>query len=311
MIVIDTLAPILILIGLGAVLAKVRILGREFMADLNKLVFWVALPVLIFRSVADAGRPAGTTLVLIGVLFATTGVMVLAGYATGAILRAPGESVGTLVQSGFRGNLAYIGLPVLAYSFEALPDAQRSEVMATALLVMAPATALYNVLAIFVLQQPGTTGESRFRLVARLLGTNPLILACLAGIAFSILPIRLPGVLDKTLEALGAVAVPVALLCIGGSLASVGFVGRRRMVIGAVALKVLLSPIVAGLLGLWAGLHGADLRIAVVLAACPTATAAYIMARQFGGDEALASGSIAASTATSAISLAAVLLLVR
>ena len=139
--------------------------------------------------------------------------------------------------------------------------------------------------------------------------TNPLLLSGLSGLLVAQLGWTLPGVLDRTLELLGGAAVPIALLCIGGSLTTARLVGRRSWIVSAAAFKVVVAPLLVWGLVRSAGLGAIELRIAVVFASTSTAAAAYVMARQMDGDEALASGSIALSTVLSAISLAVALLL--
>lgn len=306
----EILAPILLLIALGAALAHLRFLGREFMDDLNKLVFWIALPALIFVSVAGIDRPAPRVGTLIGVLVAATLLVAAFGWVAGRMLRLPPPSTGSLIQAAFRGNLAYIGVPVLTYAFAALPAGQREEELAIALLAMTPLMALYNVLAVVVLE--GSQRHLSWRVapaVARGIVTNPLILASLGGMLFPLFGWRLPLVATRTLETLGAAAVPVALLCIGGSLATITLRGRRTAIVTAAALKVFAKPAITYALCLGASITGPDLRVALVLAACPTAVASFIMAAKLQADESLASGAIALSTILSAASLALALAL--
>ena len=115
------------------------------------------------------------------------------------------------------------------------------------------------------------------------------------------LGLALPSFVHRALESLGAAAVPIALMCIGGSLATTPLRGRRLWIVTAALLKVVVLPVLVFFL---ARLGPAELRIALVLSSCPTAAAAFVMARQMGGDESLASGSIALSTLLSSISLA-------
>jgi len=305
MLIFQTLAPILLLIALGSVLAHLRFLGRDFISDLNKLVFWVALPALIFVGVAEIGHAGGQTLKLIGVMATSTILVLILGWLTGKILKLSPTGVGTLAQAAFRGNLAYIGIPVLAYAFTPLPAVQKSEEMATALLVMTTMTALFNVLAVIALQgAQEKLNAGSAKMIARSLLTNPLIIACVGGLAFTFSGLKLPVFLARTLESLGASAVPIALLCIGGSLATISLKGRRTAIVAAAMLKVFAAPILAWALCQAVGISGPDLRIALVLSACPTAVASFVMAGKLSGDEALASGSIALSTVFSAVSLA-------
>ncbi len=304
----EILAPILILIALGAGLARARFLGREFMADLNKLTFWIALPSLIFLSVAKARQPATETLLLFSILFFTTLAAFFVSWVTARLMRLPNAAVGTLVQSAFRGNLLFIGLPVLAYAFADLPEIERSQMMATVLLVIAPLMAIFNVLAVVALQGcHHRFSIANLRPLSRSILRNPLIIACLAGLVFEVFQWPIPLAIDRSLEALGGAAVPIALLCIGGSLTSVSLSGSRVAIGVATAFKLLFTPLVAYAACRFAGVTDDHLRIVLVMAACPTAAAAYIMAKQMNGDEALASGSIALSTVLSGITLAVVL----
>lgn len=309
MIIIDTLAPILLLLGLGAALARWKFLGPQFMADLNKLAFYVALPALIFRSVATAGAPGEQTSALLATLIATTLIVFFGCWVVAKALGIAPASQGSFVQLGYRGNLVYIGIPVLAYAFAGISPELRSQYLATALLAMAPTMALFNVLAVIALQsgRPTTSRFSSMRLTLLTIAKNPLILACAAGLVYSASTLPLPTFLERSLEALGSAAVPVALLCIGGSLASMSLAGNHRLITIAALIKVGISPLIAFSVGRLLGLHPPEVKISLVLAACPTAAAAFIMARQMQGDIALTSGGIALTTILSGFSLALIL----
>ncbi len=309
--IVETLAPILLLLVLGAALARWRFLGREFMTDLNRLVFYLALPSLIFMSVATAEEPADDTLTLIGVLAGTTLLTAGLGWVVARwILRLPGSVIGTFVQSAFRGNLLFVGLPILAYALADRGDAERGTAMATIFLAVTPIMALFNVMSVIVLQSSQhQMGASGMRMMTRSIATNPLIIACVVGLGFMLLGWPVPVFAGRSLEALGGAAVPIALLCIGGSLQSIQLRGNRAGIVAAAVVKVFVGPLIAWGLGRICGIEGTELRILLVLVACPTAAAAYIMARQMGGDESLAAGSIALSTMLSVISLALALAL--
>ncbi len=104
----ETLAPLALLIALGSALAHIRFLGTTFIADLNKLAFWVALPALIFTS-ADNEVAGGVQMGrLLAVVLGGTLLIALLAWMVSHALRMPGSARGTLMQSAFRGNLAYI-----------------------------------------------------------------------------------------------------------------------------------------------------------------------------------------------------------
>ncbi len=308
MVLVDTLAPLVLLIALGAALARIRFLGPAFIADLNKLAFWIALPALLFTSASGAAAPDVRTLRLLAVLVAGTALITLLAFGASLALRMPASTRGTLMQAAFRGNLAYIGIPVLAYSFSESPSEASNRALATAVIVMVLTMALYNILAVVVLQASIHSPRGiDWRRSALSIVSNPLLLAGLLGLIVPLLQITLPSFLQRALEALGAAAVPIALMCIGGSLATIQIRGRRSWIATAALLKVAVLPCLVFLFARLVGLEPAEQRAALVFASCPTAAAAFVMARQMGGDEALASGSIALSTLLSFISLSVAL----
>jgi hypothetical protein len=307
----NTLLPLILLIGLGATLSRVRFLGPQFAGDLNKLAFWIALPALLFRSAAGASEASAATWWLLGVMLLGTVLVALLGWGWSRVLGVPVAGQGTFVQSAFRGNLAFIGIPVLAASVVDAPESVRVPLLASGVIVMTLTMAFYNVLAVVVLQTSRPGRGAGAAAIVRPIVTNPLLLAGVSGLLLALADLKLPMFLDRTLEVLGGAAVPIALLCIGGSLSTTRFVGRRAWNVSAALFKVAVSPLVVGTLVWLADLGSMEMRIGLVFASTSTAAAAYVMARQMEGDEALASGSIALSTVLSAISLAAALLLTR
>ncbi|MFM8765207.1 MAG: AEC family transporter [Spartobacteria bacterium] len=306
----NILSPVLLLVVLGIVLARVRFTGPVFMGELNRFTFYVALPASLFRAAATSGDSGPELAGILGTLLSASLLAAVAGWMASMVLKLPTSCHSAVSQSSFRSNLAYIGLPVLAYAFEGLPDANSH--FATAVVCVAVLTSAYNVLAIIVLQ------AGRHSLVwsmvkpgARALGTNPLILSCATGLAFHATGWSLPLFLDRTLETTGGAAVPMALICIGGSIA---FIKLGKNIAGmavAVAVKLVVVPALVFVIGTFIGLATVDLRIAMVFASCPTAAAAFVMARQMEADEAVASGSIVLSTIFSALALPLALWLTR
>jgi malate permease and related proteins len=301
MFVVETLAPLILLIALGAGLAHIKFLGRSFIDDLNKLAFWVVLPALLFSTASEASVPGDVALRLFLLLVLATLLITGLAWVICVLLRVPREGWGTLLQAAFRGNLAYIGLPVLAYSLGSDRDS-----FASAVIVLVLLTVVYNILAVWVLRGGNSAGPGMKRMLGSIL-TNPLLISGLLGLGVSSLGLSLPGFVDRALDSLGGAAVPLAVLCIGGSLTLTPLRGRRSWILAAALLKVVALPILVFGLARGFGLNPTESRIVLVLSACPTAAASYVMVRQMGGDEALATGAIALSTVLSALSLAGAL----
>ena len=304
--IVNALAPLGVLVALGAVLLKTGFMSTALRQGLDRLVYWVALPALIVRVLAQAPPAADDAAVqMTVVLCGATLAAALIAWAAAWIGRVPRASVGVLIQAAFRGNLAFVGLPVIA-----LASHDDSVLLAKAAFVFAPTVVLYNVLGVVGLvasQQRLSAGMPRRMAVS--LATNPLLLACVVGMALGAWGRGLPTVVGTSLELLGKPAGPLALLSLGGVLVS--YPVRRHLGLGLVTalfkcgLVPLLTWVFAGLMGL----DGPDMQVVMIFSACPTAVASYVLATQLKGDAGLAAAAIVISTLLSGLALGGVLIL--
>ena len=305
MVILNTLAPVFLLIFLGTLLVRGGLLSGEVLKGLNKLTYWVALPSVIFHKLAmttyEAG-PAGRIFVV--VMAGTFGGALLAWFL-GRLLRISPHAMGTFLQATFRGNLAFIGLPVILYAFA---DSINGTSMTTAaVLAFAPTMVVYNIAAVLVLlRSANRKAEGMARKTVRQLITNPLILAAVAGILWAALGIPMPLALDRSFGALSSMALPLALICIGGTLVVVQIRGSLRNATIAALLKVTAVPLLGWITAVAMQLPPGETLVALILLACPTAAASFVLTQQLYGDEALASSAIVLSTLFSLPALAIV-----
>lgn len=308
--ILNSLAPVFLLIALGAWLVQRNFLNKEILKGMNDLAYWIGLPSLIFYELATA-EPAGEHVrpVLL-VFFSGTAAAILVSLIWLRPLRLPLPSRGTFIQAAFRGNLAFIGLPVVIFAFAGLEGVDPERTRGAAVLALAPIMVVYNIVSVFALYASQATGTGRLLLkTGRQLVTNPLILASVAGFFFAVADLALPPALDRSVEALSRIALPLALLCIGGSLVLVPVRGRIGSALTAAMVKVAISPLAGAGIGLVAGIEHDLMLVALIYLACPTAAASYVLARQLGGDEALAASTVVVSTLLSMLSLSAVVAL--
>ncbi len=306
MLILNTLAPVFLVVVLGAALVRGGFMAPVFLREANRLTYWVGLPALLFQQLAAGLPPAGTA----GPLFLTLGVGTLvvigSSYGIGGLLRVPGTAAGTFVQGAFRGNLAFVGLPIVF----ALPDSTLAgglTVRSAAVLVVGPLMVLYNVGGVMVLLLSQHRLSLRMvRPFLRQLLLTPPLLATLAGIGCAALGWRLPAVLDRTLLTLGEMALPLGLLGIGGTLATFGAKTNWRTPGLAAVIKTMLAPAIGWGVGRLFGLEPATLQIAMIMMACPTAILSYAMAVELKGDEAMASAIIVGSVVLSLPALAVI-----
>lgn len=303
--IINTLAPVFLLIALGAVLRKSRFISAELITGLNRLVYWVGLPCLLFYKIAIADydfQTAGKTFL---VVFLGMFASIIAAYFIAYLLKVPATSVGTFVQGAYRGNLLYIGLPIIIYSFYGAQNAEQMQ--NTAAIVLGFIVPFYNILAVIVLlASQHKIDRHIFTKISRSVLTNPFFIACVAGIIYSASALKMPLAAARTIEAIGRMALPLALLAIGATLAQGRISGRKTFAFAASIIKIALTPIIGFSIALLIGLGSGETRIALIYLACPTAVLSFIMAENLGGDGKLAAAIVFISTILSVISLAVV-----
>ncbi|MGF1479594.1 MAG: AEC family transporter [Cyanophyceae cyanobacterium] len=313
MYVINTLAPVFLIILLGAVLQRTKFLSPQLTRESNRLVYWVGLPCLLFNQTAQAELASDSALRISLVLVAGMVSCIAVAYSLSRLLRLPGPSEGAFVQAAFRGNLAFIGLPVVSYALSHAPATStiaalsEEQLQSLAVLSFAPLVPLYNAAAVLVLIAGNGRAQHSWVSLLRSVVTNPLLIACGLGLSWSLAGLALPLWLSLTCRTVGQMSLPLALLGVGVSLVTTEVRGQVSLAGLAALLKVALAPLVGVLVSRWLGLSPLEQTIALLYLACPTAIASYIMAQQLGGDDALASSTIVLSTLLSAVALATVL----
>ena len=304
MLILNTLAPVFLLVTLGVWLQRSGFVSPGFLKEANRLTYWVGLPALLFSQLAAAlpsVHAAGALLAT--VLTGTVGVIIFS-YGVAALLRVPGAAMGTFVQGAFRGNLAFVGLPVI-FALPDVPVAGGLTVRSAAIIAVAPAMVLYNLAGVIVLLlSQHRLGFAMVKPLVRQLLVTPPLLATVAGIAFAAMGWRLPVAVDRTLFALGEMALPLGLLGVGGSLMTVNLAAGWRLPGISALIKTAVSPAIGWVLGRWWGLEPAALQVAMILMACPTAIVSYTMVLAMKGDEEMASSTIVASVVCSLATLA-------
>lgn len=308
-IILDTIAPVFLVVALGAWLQRSGFVSPGFLKETNRLTYWVGLPALLFVQLAPALPAIGAMRPTLEVMGIGTVVTLLLAYGVARLLRLPGAQTGTFVQGVFRGNLAFVGLPIV-FALPDVPVAGSLGLHQAAVIVVAPVMLLYNVAGVLVLlASQHRLGWRMIPPMLRQLAVTPPFVAILAGMWFAVMGWHLPAVLDRSLNALGEMALPLGLLGVGGSLVSSRLVNDWRLPGLAAVLKAALSPLVGWGLGRWWGLDPELLTLVLIFMATPTAIISYSMALEMKGDEKLAAGAIAGSVLTSVVTLSVIVAL--
>lgn len=303
--VIVTIIPIFSIILLGWVARKRGFITGEFLGPANRLVFHLSIPAMIFNAIAKADfHKEFDGLVLALTLFSAATIYLLAELITRLLRMAPARA-GAFVQSSGHGNQGYVGLPITLY-YLGETGLTKAAIVCGFLMI------LQNILSVVALQLHGTSAKglpSPRALIGKLLG-NPVILGAMSGILVSALDLPVPRVIARSLDILGGLAPPMALLLIGASLSLELMRKYLRPTMGAVTMKLLALPALGLLLFHLFHLNPTDYVPALILLASPTATVTYIMSREMQGDADFAVATISASTLFSSLFIMAWLTLI-
>lgn len=298
--------PVFLVIALGSLLRRLGLIDPAFLLQTNRLVYYVCLPLLLFHEIARADFLANFNGRLVGVSIVTVAITFAASYGYSVLRNYPPAARGVFSQGAFRGNIAYVGLAIV---FNACGQAglTRASILMGFLV---PFLNLFAIIALLLPQRGGNTPRGA-EFWGRQVLLNPLILASLAGIAWSFLALPLPLLFERSLKIATGMTLPLALIAIGGAFSLERLRGDLLAALLAAGAKLLWMPLCAALLLYLVGVRGLDLEIGVIIAGTPAATANYIMAQQLNGDAELASSIVMLSTALSAASYTLALFLLR
>jgi predicted permease len=284
------LFPDFALILLGYALRRWMTLGDHFWAGLEKLVYFVLFPALLFNAITR------TPLSFAAVPLIGTGAAAMAGAMLLALLARPlfpisPISFASQFQCAFRYN-TYIGLAVAAKLHGA------AGIAAMGLLAggMVP---FANIAAVWMLARHGSTS------VWRELARNPLFLATLAALLWNLGGLGVPAPVGHFLGRLAEAAIALGLLAVGAALKLRGTLGAdgRGAAAYFLVVKLLAMPAIALGVARLVGLSGIHFDVVLVFAALPTASSAYILAQRMGGDGARVAWLISASTLLGMVTL--------
>ncbi|NDY90834.1 AEC family transporter [Ideonella livida] len=276
------LLPDFLLIVAGAWICRRTALNRPIWEGVERLVYYLLFPCLLFVAIVRQPLQLGTALNFLGCGLAVIG----AGIAMAYLLRRwPGVDALTHAsgaQTAFRFN-SYVGLALA----ERLGGVQGVAAIAVLIAVCVP---VCNVAAVWPLARQG--GQHLGRELAR----NPLILGTLSGLAVNLLGVPMPDLLTTTLARVGGAALPLGLMAVGAGLQMGALRDAPGLASGFLAIRHLLLPALAIALVTAAGLPPLQQMVIVAFSALPTASSAYVLAARMGGHGAFVAGLVSLST---------------
>ncbi len=293
--------PLLLLALCGFMLKKTAILHDGFYQAAEKLVFKVALPCSLFLNVYDA-KPEETfdSRLIIFCVAGIAATFILPCLIVPVFIKRD-ETRGAFIQGVYRSNFAILGLPIA----ERLFGESGAAVVGT---VMPFAIPMFNIFAVVILSvfAPSEKKLTGLQIVKKsVLGiiTNPLIIGIVLALPFMLTDLTLPTPVTATVDYLGGMSTPLALLCLGASMGGGKTHGKFAVALTASLLKVAVIPAAVVGIAILFGFTGVQLGVIFVLFGAPTAVSSYIMAKSMKSDHELAGEILLLSTALCSVTV--------
>ena len=304
MIILNNLFPVFALILFGVLLKRWRLTDDVFLKTADKLTYYIFFPLLLFWKIGGAS----TALFSNSGLYKAVLCSVFAVYVLSTIFiilfKVPDYQAGTFSQSCYRFN-SYIGVAIVL-------NALGEEGVKHFAILIGIIIPVINVLCVSTLawfSEKNMLPAKRLAQTTKALISNPLILACIGGILYANLWPGFPPFIDNALKLSSAVALPLAMLSIGGALTLSTVRDHFKLSLISSVFKLLVLPATGYLFLMLFGVSGLVLKVGLIYFTLPTSPTLYILSSQLNSDTDLASASIALSTILSFFSLSIALLL--
>ncbi len=298
---VNTVAPIFVIVILGAVLGKCKFFSEDFLTVCDKLVFDVCLPCLIFKNIvgADLSKSLNFNLILFCCVTVIVSVVLLCLLVP--IFIKDNRKRGAFIQGAYRSNSTILGITLAENMF----PGEGAAAIATVLPLV---VVLYNVFAVIELSifAPSEIKLTKRQFLLKILKTvvqNPLIISIILAFAWIFTVKTVPTVMERSIDYLSSMAAPLALISLGANFRLNSLRGRITPAISSSLIKTALLPLAAVFSAVVMGFRGVPLGIIFVIFGSPAAVSCYIMAKQMKSDHHLAGQIMLISTLVSVFTL--------
>ncbi len=309
----DTTMPVFLVILLGWFLRRVGVLNEAFCKPADQYVFKCALPVSLFLSIAKMDVYSDFDPMFCLFCFTVTAIVFLGVWALTSRLMKDKALVGEFSQAAVRSSAAILGV---ALNTNIYGNAGMVPMMVLS------AVPFFNVYAVLILQfsphtdedgrliPPERNGAAAVRRALVNVVKNPIILGML-GVPFSLLRVKLPGILTSTLSTIGGTATPDALLAVGASFSGSEAAKCMKPALAATAIKLFILPAIFLPIAALFGFTGSAMIAILILVGSPTTVSCYVMAKNMGHRGVLTSNVVMLATVLSSVSLTLWIFLLR
>ncbi|WP_072524719.1 AEC family transporter [Clostridium sp. Marseille-P3244] len=298
-------APVFIMMLLGLAFKKIGWIDDSFADKMNKFVYMVPLPVLVFEDLATVDFSQVWDLKFLLYCFGATLISIIIAVAASFFCRDRSMQ-GEFIQASYRSSSALLGIAFIQniYGESGLAP-----------LMILGSVPLYNVMAVVILSVFGPEkhrmGKGLIRKTLAGIITNPTVLGIAAGFLWSALRLPMPPILEKTVANVSAVATPLGLMAMGATFDIRKAFARVRPAIGVTLLKLVGFAALFLPVAVMLGFRREELVASLVMLGSATTVSCFVMAKNMGHEGILTSSVVMLTTMVSAFTLTGWLYILR
>lgn len=289
--------PIFLMMLLGMLFRKLGWMDEVFAAKMNKFVFLVPLPVLLFEQLATVDFSEVWDIKFILFCFMVTAISITISTLI-SLLWKDRSIKGEFIQATYRSSAALLGIAFIQNIYGTAGMAP---------LMIIGSVPLYNIMAVVVLSvfKPGNNSFDKALVKKTLKGiaTNPIIIGIVAGFVWSALKLPMPSILHKTVSSIGATATPMGLMSMGATFEMKKATSKMKPTLVAVFMKLVGFCVIFLPMAALLGFRNEEMIAILVMLGSATTVSCFVMARNMGHEGTLSSGVIMMTTLLSAFTL--------
>lgn len=279
----SVVSPLMLQMAIGYLLQRRKITDVHSLNVMNRLVFRVFLPLLLFLNIyslepEEEFNQRNGALLLLSVLSVLLVVIIM--HFLFPLMIKDKKKCSVMIQGIFRSNLVLFGIPIAASIYG-------EDRIGTVSLLAAFVVPLFNVLAVIVLEYYRGSKVNYKNVFLNIL-KNPLIIASFIAFLLLLLHIRLPDLIITPISSLSKVATPLAFVVLGGTFRFDRITVNLKYLVGALLGKLVLFPVAVLAVAIGLGFRNDELIALIGLAASPTAVSSFTMAVEMEADGELA-----------------------
>lgn len=297
--------PLFLLMALGYLLKRIHYISEATSEQLNRLVFKIFLPALLFLELAKEDFAAIWDGEMILFCFLVTVLSILIAFGLSFVSKDRGER-GEIIQAGFRSAAATLGIAFMLNLYDSAT--------AVALMIIG-SVPLYNVMAVLILSLTSEDKSRDFSAVLKNTGkniiTNPILLSIAAGLLWSILKLPLPVMAERSITYLGNLASPLALIVLGSEFELTAAKEKLKEITVATFTKLLLLCAIFLPIAVHLGFRNEKLVAILIMLGSGTTSSSYIMAKNMGHKGVITSATVMLTTLLMAFTMTLWLFILR